>query len=186
MSRNSIVSVFVSRIIPAAFYAFALFGLFGAIALAAQDKYTLQVPNGLAFADFRGYEDWQNVAVSQTETGMKVIVANPVMIAAFRSGLPSEGKLFPDGSKVAKIEWTFKKNEASPYFVNVPDMLKSVSFIEKDVKRFPDTHGWAYAQFTYDAPSDTFKPSVEGAECGFACHSKVAAQDYTFTAYPKR
>ena len=39
----------------------------GGMALAAQDKYTLQVPNGLKFSDFRGYEDWQVVSVSQTE-----------------------------------------------------------------------------------------------------------------------
>ena len=155
-------------------------------AISAQDKYSLQVPNGLALVDFRGYENWENVAVSQTETGIKAIVANPVMMEAFRSGLPSDGKLFPDGSKVAKIEWTFKKNTESPYFVNVPDTLKTLSFIEKDTKRFPTTHGWAYAQFAYDPASDTFKPDVDGAECGFACHTKVSAQDYIFTAYPKR
>jgi len=31
----------------------------GGWAIAAQDKYTVKVPNGLSFADFRGYEDWQ-------------------------------------------------------------------------------------------------------------------------------
>jgi hypothetical protein len=115
-----------------------------------------------------------------------VIVANPTMMAAYRDGLPADGKLFPDGSKVAKIEWTFKRNTVSPYFVNVPDTLKSVSFIEKDVRRFPNTHGWAYAQFTYDPAPDTFAPDVEGAECGYACHTTVAAKDYIFTTYPKR
>jgi Cytochrome P460 len=163
-----------------------LLGFLGSIALAAQDKYTLQVPNGLAFSDFRGYENWEDVAVSQTENGIKVIVANPTMMAAYRDGLPADGKLFPDGSKVAKIEWTFKRNTVSPYFVNVPDTLKSVSFIEKDVRRFPNTHGWAYAQFSYDPATDTFAPHVEGAECGYACHTTVAAKDYIFTTYPKR
>lgn len=163
-----------------------LLGFLGSIALAAKDKYTLQVPNGLAFSDFRGYENWEDVAVSQTENGIKVIVANPTMMAAYRDGLPADGKLFPDGSKVAKIEWTFKRSTVSPYFVNVPDALKSVSFIEKDARRFPNTHGWAYAQFTYDPATDTFAPSVEGAECGHACHTTVAAKDYIFTTYPKR
>jgi hypothetical protein len=124
--------------------------------------------------------------LSQTESSIKVIVANPTMMAAYRDGLPADGKLFPDGSKVAKIEWTFKRNTVSPYFVNVPDTLKSVSFIEKAVRRFPNSHGWAYAQFDYDTASDTFKPSVTGGECGYACHMTVAAQDYIFTAYPKR
>ena len=39
----------------------------GGMALAVQDKYTVQVPNKLAFSEFRGYEDWQTVAVSQTD-----------------------------------------------------------------------------------------------------------------------
>ena len=67
--------------------------------------------------------------------------------------------------------------------------LLRFAIIEKDSKRFPDTHGWAFAQFAYDAASDTFKPSelsASGAACGYACHTTVAADDYIFTAYPKR
>ena len=90
-----------------------------------------------------------------------------------------------DGVKIAKIEWSPKKY-TEPYFVMVPDTLKSVSLIEKDSKRFPNTNGWAYAQFLYDPASDTFKPSGNGTACGYACHTKVSAQDYIFTAYPKR
>jgi hypothetical protein len=41
----------------------------------------------------------------------------------------------------------------SPYSVEVPNTLKSVSFIEEDLKRFSDTNGWGYAQFSYDAAS---------------------------------
>jgi Cytochrome P460 len=69
----------------------------------AQDKYTVQVPGGLAFSEFRGYEDWQTVAVSQTEGALAVILANPTMIDAYRAGVPDNGKPFPDGSKIAKI-----------------------------------------------------------------------------------
>lgn len=155
-------------------------------ALGAQTKDTLKVSNGLSFSEFKGYENWETVAVSQTEHGIKAILANPAMIEAYRSGVPGNGKNFPDGAQIAKIEWTFKKNEESPYFVNVPDTLKSLSFIEKDTKRFPDTKGWAYAQFENDAATDTLKPSVEGPKCGFECHSKVASKDYIFTAYPNR
>src|SRR5499433_2811199 len=95
----------------------------GTMALAEQDKYTLQIPDGLAWSDFRGYEDWKNVAVSQTESSLKVIAANDVMINAYRDGVPGNGKLFPDGSKITKIEWSFKRNTESPYFVNMPDTL---------------------------------------------------------------
>ena len=161
----------------------------GSLALAQQDRYTLKIPDGLAWSEFGGYEDWRDVAVSQTETSLKVIAANDVMINAYRDGVPGNGKLFPDGSKITKIEWSFKKNDASPYFVTVPETLKTVAFIEKDTKRFPNTHGWAYAQWDYDPATDTFKPSElspSGSECGFACHTKVSAQDYIWTPYPNR
>jgi Cytochrome P460 len=163
-----------------------LLAVLGSMAFAAQDRFTLKVPNGLAFSEFRGYDTWQDVAVSQTENGLKVIAANNVMMKAYRQGIPGNGKPFPEGSKIVKIEWSSKKNPESPYFVMVPDTLKSVSFIEKNTKRFPDTNGWAYAQFLYDAASDTFKPNGSDAKCGYACHTAVAAKDYIFTAYPLR
>ena len=37
----------------------------GAKAISAQDKYTVEVPGGLAFSEFRGYEDWPVVAMSE-------------------------------------------------------------------------------------------------------------------------
>ena len=163
-----------------------LLAVLGGMALAAQDRFTVKVPNGIAFSDFRGYETWQNVAVSQTENGLKVIAANTAMIKAYRQGTPGNGKTFPEGSKIVKIEWTAKKSAESPYFVMVPDILKSVSFIEKDSKRFANTGGWGYAQFHYDGASDTFQPFGNDAACGHACQTAVAAKDYIFTAYPRR
>ncbi|MBS0363635.1 MAG: cytochrome P460 family protein [Proteobacteria bacterium] len=167
--------------------ALATIGVFigSGAALAAQDRSTLKVPNGLSFAEFKGYEDWQSVAVSQTDDSLKLISANPAMMTAYRSGLPANGKLFPEGSRVVKIEWARQPNQVSPYAVQVPGALKSVAFIVKDSKRFPKTKGWAYAKFDVDQ-SGELKPEGAGAECGFACHTKVAAQDYIFTAYPKR
>jgi hypothetical protein len=171
-----------------------------ALALAAQDRYTLKVPGGLAFSDFRGYEDWQVVAPSETDAQnvMRVIVANPVMMKAYRSGIPANGKPFPDGSKIAKIEWQPRKITDAPFSTATPDTvpgaLTAVEFIEKDAKRFADSNGWGYADFKYDAASDTFSPSTSAdkppqnndAKCGAACHKLAASKDYIFTAYPKR
>jgi cytochrome P460 len=174
------------RFVSAAALGIAL-AVLSAKAFSAQDKYTLRVPNGLAFSDFRGYENWQVVAVSQTEDLLKVMVANPTMIDAYRAGVPGNGKSFPDGSKIAKIEWKPKKNTESPFSVRVPDVLQDVFFIEKNNKKFPDTKGWAYAVFDYVPASDTFKPNATGTvSCGFTCHTRVAAKDYIFTAYGKR
>jgi hypothetical protein len=185
MSCISTLRLLTSRHITALAIIAVLPAVMAGMALAAQDRYTLKLGK-LSFGDFRGYENWQNVAVSQTESQLKVILANDVMMKAYRQGLPADGKLFPEGSKVVKIEWSFKKNPESPYFVQVPDTLKAVDVIEKDSKRFPDTHGWAYANFIYDAASDTFTPEGTDAKCGYACHTTVAAKDYMFTAYPKR
>src|SRR5579871_2128261 len=156
-------------------------------AFSAQDKYALRVPNGLAFSDFRGYENWQVVAVSQTEDLLKVMVANPAMIDAYRAGVPGNGKSFPDGSKIAKIEWKPKKNAEAPFSVRVPDALQDVFFIEKNLKKYPATKGWAYAAFDFDPATGNFKPDPTGTvSCGFACHTGVAAKDYISTAYGTR
>ena len=155
-------------------------------AISAQDRYTLKVPNGLAFSEFRGYEKWQIVSASQSGDVMAVILVNPVMIAAYEAGVPGNGKPFPDGSKMAKIHWNTKKSAEAPAPTMVPDTLHDVDFMVRDSKRFKDSGNWGYAQFDYDAASDAFKPMGTGADCGFACHTIVKAKDYVFTAYPKR
>jgi len=176
------------------------FSVLVALAMAAQDRYTVKVPNGLGFADFRGYEDWQVVGPSQTDAAkvMRVILANPVMMQAYREGVPGNGKPFPDGSKVAKIEWEPRKITDPPFSASAPDTvpgpLKEVEFIEKDAKRFSDANGWGFAAFKYDTASDAFTPisladkppQGNDARCGTACHKLAADKDYIFTDYPKR
>jgi hypothetical protein len=46
-------------------------------AVCAQDKYTLEVPGGLAFSEFRGYEDWSVIAISQNGGMIAMILGNP-------------------------------------------------------------------------------------------------------------
>ena len=165
-----------------------------AVAFAAQDRYSLQVPGGLAFAEFRGYESWQTIAVSHNGDKLAAILGNPAMIEAYKAGIPGNGKPVPDGARMAKIHWTAKKNEAQPGGPIVPGALHDVDFMVKDSKRFTDSGGWGYAQFDYDAASETFRPAdtsstppqEHDAKCGFACHTIVADKDYVFTAYPTR
>ena len=57
-------------------------GVFGSRAISAQDKYTVKVPNGLAFSEFRGYEDWPVIAISENQGVIAVIVGNSVIIDA--------------------------------------------------------------------------------------------------------
>jgi hypothetical protein len=174
-----------------------LFAIAVSMATAAQDKYTVAVQGGLAFSEFRGYEDWQPVSVSKTDRAISMILANPVMIEAFRSGIPGNGKPFPDGSKITKLHYKpLKSGDAPNPTTEVPGTLVNIDFIEKDSKRFPDgdSGGWGYAVFDYNAASDTFTPGNENdtppqsndARCGVACHSIAQAKNYIFTEYSKR
>ena len=172
----------------------AMLALMSGMYDSAQDKYTLKVPNGLAFSEFRGYEDWQTIAVSETQSSVKAILGNPTMIRAYRQGIPDSGKPFPEGSKTVKISWIKKKNPVSPYPVDVPGILHDVSFMVKDSKRFADSGGWGWAVFKYDAASKTFRPGTTAdkppqgndAKCGLACHTIVKSRDYVFTDYGHR
>jgi len=163
-------------------------------AISAQDKYTVTVPNGLGFSEFKGYDGWQTISISHNGEMLAVILGNPAMIGAYKSGAPGNGKPFPDGAKMAKIHWSAKKNETAPGQPLVAGTLHDVDFMVKDTKRFADSGGWGYAQFEYDATSDAFRPGTvadkppqgNDAKCGFACHTVAAKQDYVFTQYPKR
>ena len=84
------------------------------VAISAQDKNTVHVPSGLAFAEFRGYESWETINVSQSGPRLAVILGNPVMIDAYKAGIPANGKPFPNGAKMAKIHWNAQKVDASP------------------------------------------------------------------------
>jgi len=163
------------------------------LAVSAQEKYTVKVPGGLAFSEFKGYEAWQTISISRTEKVMAVTVGNPAMIEAYQAGFPGNGKPVPDGAKMAKVHWIPKPNEFFPT-ASVPGSLLNVDFMVKDSTRFADSGGWGYAVFDYNEKSETFTPGTTAgtppqgndAKCGFACHTTAKARDYVFTDYGKR
>jgi hypothetical protein len=158
-----------------------------ATAVYAQDKYSLKSPSGIAFSDFRGYEDWSVVSSARTDEVLKVIVANPTMIKAYKAGVPGNGQPFPEGSMIAKLQWKPKKSTEAPFVVDVPDVFKQAFVMEKDSKRFPTSGGWGYAVFNYEAASDKFTADANSpSDCGYACHTPVKAKDYIFHPYQKR
>ncbi|MBZ5606175.1 MAG: cytochrome P460 family protein [Acidobacteriia bacterium] len=183
----------MSKRMPAVATIAGILAVVGGGAISAQDKYTLKVPNGLAFSEFRGYDAWQVVSISQNGNLIAVILANPVMIRAYLDGVPGNGKPFPDGSKMAKIHWNPKKMETFPA-ATVPGTQHDVDFMVKDGKRFAASGGWGYGVFEYDSASDTFRPGTSAdkppqandAKCGFACHTSVKTRDYVFTDYGHR
>ena len=153
----------------------------------AQDKYSLKSPGGIAFSEFKGYEDWSVISSARTDDILKVIVGNPTIIKAFKEGVPGNGKPFPDGSKMAKLQWKHKKSTEAPFVVEVPDTFSQNFVMEKDSKRFPKGGGWGYAVFNYDPKTDKFTPDADSpVDCGVACHTAVKAKDYVFHPYQKR
>ena len=176
-----------------------VFGVSVVLAAQSQDRYTLTAANGIAFSEFRGYDAWQLVATSQPDNAggcgtskvgcMKAILGNPTMIQAYRDGIPANGNAVPDGAALAKIEWLQDRDE-KPYGVTVSGTQTEMSFMVKDSKRFPDTNGWGYATFVYDASSGTFKPSTTNPSFARGCHgchtANAKARDFVFTGYANR
>lgn len=158
----------------------------GGIAL-AQDKYSVRpTGGGLAFTEFKGFEHWETVAVSHAGDMIEVILGNPTIIKAYQSGVPGNGKDFPDGSKLAKIHWMAKQSAEAPSATTVPGALHDIDLMARDSKRFRDTGNWGYTQYNYDPAKATFTALEPGSKCGFACHTTVASKDYVFTAYGPR
>jgi hypothetical protein len=186
MKRKSGLTIAISAV------SIAVLGV-TAISAQSKDKYALKVPGGVAFSEFRGYESWQTIATSANGPVIAVIVGNPAMIAAYQSGIPGNGKPFPDGAKMAKVHWLPKKSE-NPGNPTVPDKQVNVDFMVKDSKRFADSAGWGWGAFEYDAASDTFRPGTmqdtppqgNDAKCGLACHTIAKSKDYVFTEYAHR
>lgn len=164
------------------------------VAISAQDRYTVKVPGGLAFADFKGYEKWQVISISHNGEKLAVITGNPAMIKAFEDGAPGNGKPFPDGARMAKIHWVAKKNATAPGTPLVAGALHDVDFMVKDSKRYADSGGWGYGAFEYETATESFRPGntsdsppqANDAKCGFGCHTLVKDKDYVFTEFPKR
>ena len=125
----------------------------GGTAISA-DKYTVQVPGGLAFSEFRGYEDWPVISLSDNNGKFAAILGNPVMMDALRAGVPGNGKPFPDGSKMAKIHWTPKTQATYPGPPKVPATQANADFMVKDGTRFADSGGWDGAS----SPTTTQRP----------------------------
>ena len=179
MTRNRILRIAAAIVVLATL---------GALVYAQEkfDKYTLTSPGGIAFSDFRGYEDWAVLSSARTDTELKVIVANPALIGAAKAGAPGNGNFFPEGSKIVKMQWKLKRSTEAPFVVEVPDVPTQAFVMEKDSTRFPTTGGWGYAVFNHDVKTGTMTADVAKADCGQTCHVAVKSKDYVFHPYQKR
>ena len=55
MNRKSMLTIGIATV---------WFAALSGLVISAQDKYTLKIPGGLAFSEFRGYESWEVIAMS--------------------------------------------------------------------------------------------------------------------------
>ncbi|WP_263355432.1 cytochrome P460 family protein [Acidicapsa acidisoli] len=113
------------------------------------------MPGGLSFSEFKGFEDWSVIAVSQNGPNISAILGNPTVIDAFKCGIPGNGKPFPDGSKMAKVHCIPTKDVTETGGPLVPSGLRDIEFMLKDSKRFRDSHGWGYGDFHCEASSNS-------------------------------
>lgn len=172
----------------------------GGVAVTARsaDHPSTKTAPAIQLSELQGYDAWQMIAPSQPDDAggcggspapgcIKVVVGNPVMIKAYKDGVPANGKAVPDGAKLAKLEWKKSRNPSSPYAITVPGELVEISFMVKDSGRFSSTNGWGYATFNYDASRDQLSAASKNPSVCHTCHTTGAKpRDFVFTNFAKR
>jgi hypothetical protein len=129
-----------------------------------------------------GYRDWALVNVGHEAANLndfRVVLGNDVAFKAFQDGT----RPFPDGSMIARLAWKYvpsAENNAvfgreQSFVTGTPTNLE---FMVKDSKRFPETAGWGFAQFTNGKPD-----SEELHKTCFSCHAPAKGNDYLFAHY---
>jgi hypothetical protein len=84
----------------------------------------------------------------------------------------------------------FHTGSSAPPLQNLLDYTSAPFVHREEFQEIPGHEWMGYAQFLYDAASDTFKPygsdsSFEKKIC-YQCHTRVKAQDFIFTSYARR
>ena len=145
----------------------------------------LKSPSGIAFSDFTGYEDWAGVSSARTDEVLKVIVANPTMIKAYKAGVPGNSQPFPDGSRIVKLQWKPKKSAEAPFAWMCRMSSRRLSSSKRTARDFRKAaDGDMRCSTTKPHPTSSRPPSP--SDCGHACHVAVKAKDYIFHPYHQK
>jgi hypothetical protein len=149
-----------------------------AVVLASASAETPTAPNGIQL--IRGFEDWKVIAPSYRpdKDHIRAILGNETAVEAMRKGT----RPFPDGTILAKVAWSTRKNARFPVAVE-PDKFVQVEFMIKDARKYPATGGWGFARFLGPElkPYGLAPDFVQ--EC-FGCHVPVKDNDFVFTSLP--
>jgi hypothetical protein len=135
-----------------------------------------------------GYRDWKVVAVDNLfvpgkTDQVRAQLGNDIAIKAFKERtLP-----FPDGSIIAAIHWNRVLSESNDKVLAgefpgaqsfVVASRMNVQFMVKDSKKYADSAGWGFADFTGEKAGDKALH-----ETCFPCHAPAKDHDYVFTHY---
>jgi Cytochrome P460 len=135
-----------------------------------------------------GYRDWKVIAVANLLIPPKVDqiraqLGNDIAIKAYKEGTLS----FPDDSIIAAIHWNRVSSESNnkvldPAFPGAQSFVvasrMNVQFMVKDSKKYAESGGWGFADFTGEKPGDKALH-----ETCFPCHIPAKDHDYVFTRY---
>jgi hypothetical protein len=137
-----------------------------------------------------GYRDWKMIAADnllvpgKTEQ-LRAQLGNDVAIKAFKEGTVP----FPDGAIIAAIHWTRVPAEANDKVLDsefpgaqsfIVGSTLNVQFMVKDSKKYAETGGWGFADFTGEKAGDKALH-----ETCFPCHVPAKDHDYVFTRYAR-
>ena len=129
-----------------------------------------------------GYRDWKLISVTHEEgdfNQLRAQLGNDVAINAYREGtLP-----FPDGAVIVALHWKrVPSDEDNRVFGKVQAFVAgspvNMQVMVKDSKKYAETGGWGFADFTDGKPADEAKHKP----C-FGCHEPAKDRDFVFTRY---
>ena len=129
-----------------------------------------------------GYRDWRLISVAHEEgnlNDLRAILGNDPAIKAYRDGtLP-----FPDGTIIARLAWTHTSSEENNKVFGhdqsfIAGAATNIQLMVKDSKKYAETGGWGFAQFTNGEPA-----GEAIIKTCFSCHVPAKAHDYVFTRY---
>ena len=91
-------------------------------------------------------------------------------MAQLSPGLPGKSTLLEENNKVFGRAQSYVPGEAPEWYLQ---------FMVKDSKKYADSGGWGFAQFTKDGrPAD-----VARHQTCFPCHEPIKVRDFVFTQY---
>ena len=141
----------------------AALAVLGGRALVAADKATVQVPGGLAMAEFKATRTGRfATARPRADEGDR---GQPDHDRGLQGRHSGQRQAVPEGATWSRSSGPRRRTGGAVRRQDT-DTLNDVLFMTKDSKRFAASAGWGYGRFNHDAASGSFTPEGSGSACG--------------------